>query len=216
MVSSRRFWRIISCAAAKQMRWVKPSMTSESPSCTKRETASRIDMTLARVGHPLGAIFQSPPTGLGATFQSPPTGEGHAGTRTCEITSSRMRNPIATSSSSMTSGGASRNVLRPQPKSNKPLAKCSSLELGYKTVVGLLGRAVADELHADHQTRRHERHRSRHVCAATHARPGARACQRVVRSSRASPRRDQALRARRHSIPDCRRTCSRACRDPKS
>src|SRR5579872_6173555 len=36
---------MISCAAAKQMRWVKPSMTTVSPSRTKRATASCIDMT---------------------------------------------------------------------------------------------------------------------------------------------------------------------------
>src|SRR5829696_287997 len=41
---------MISCAAAKQMRCVKPSMTTVSPSCTKRATASRIDMTLPGVG----------------------------------------------------------------------------------------------------------------------------------------------------------------------
>src|SRR5262249_17389238 len=43
---SFRFWRMISCAAAKQMRWVKPSITTVSPSRTWRATASFIVTTL--------------------------------------------------------------------------------------------------------------------------------------------------------------------------
>src|SRR5690349_6488496 len=37
---------MISCPAAKQMRWVKPSITSESPSCTDSATASFIEQSL--------------------------------------------------------------------------------------------------------------------------------------------------------------------------
>src|SRR6266480_5495285 len=45
-VRSRFRWRTISCPAAKQMRWVKPSMATESPFRTRSATASRIDVTL--------------------------------------------------------------------------------------------------------------------------------------------------------------------------
>src|SRR5215208_6869731 len=44
-VRSRRPWRMISCPAAKLMRWVNPSIATESPSRTRAETASRIDAT---------------------------------------------------------------------------------------------------------------------------------------------------------------------------
>src|SRR5919197_2249148 len=37
---------MISCPAAKQMRWVKPSMATVSPSRTRSATASRIEVTL--------------------------------------------------------------------------------------------------------------------------------------------------------------------------
>jgi len=43
-VRSRRRWRMISCPAANEMRWVKPSMTTTSPSRTNRATASCIDI----------------------------------------------------------------------------------------------------------------------------------------------------------------------------
>src|SRR5204863_6547965 len=45
-VRSRRRWRMISCPAAKQIRWVNPSMATVSPSRTRSATASRIDVTL--------------------------------------------------------------------------------------------------------------------------------------------------------------------------
>src|SRR5438094_231646 len=45
-VRSRRRWRMISCPAAKQMRWVNPSMATVSPSRTSSAMASRIDATL--------------------------------------------------------------------------------------------------------------------------------------------------------------------------
>src|SRR3954466_15344815 len=45
-VRSRRPWRMISCPAAKQIRWVKPSIATVSPSRTSSATASRIVATL--------------------------------------------------------------------------------------------------------------------------------------------------------------------------
>src|SRR5207253_10612301 len=44
-VRSRRRWRMISCPAAKQIRWVNPSMATVSPSRTSSATASRIVAT---------------------------------------------------------------------------------------------------------------------------------------------------------------------------
>src|SRR5438067_10954281 len=44
-VRSRLRWRMISCPAAKQIRWVNPSMATVSPSRTRSATASRIDAT---------------------------------------------------------------------------------------------------------------------------------------------------------------------------
>src|SRR3712207_6127409 len=45
-VKSRLRWRMISWPAAKQIRWVKPSIATVSPSRTSSATASRIDATL--------------------------------------------------------------------------------------------------------------------------------------------------------------------------
>src|SRR5438445_3337986 len=44
-VRSRRCCRMISCPAAKQIRWVNPSMATVSPSRTSSATASRIVVT---------------------------------------------------------------------------------------------------------------------------------------------------------------------------
>src|SRR5262245_34751282 len=52
IVRSVRRWRMISCPAANGIRWVKPSMTTRSPSRTKRETASFMVMTLDIKGTP--------------------------------------------------------------------------------------------------------------------------------------------------------------------
>ena len=51
-VRSRRRWRMISCPAAKQMRWVKPSMATVSPSRTRSAIASRIVATF-EAAHPV-------------------------------------------------------------------------------------------------------------------------------------------------------------------
>src|SRR5919206_171677 len=45
-VRSRRRWRMISWPAAKQIRWVNPSIATVSPSRTSSATASCIDATL--------------------------------------------------------------------------------------------------------------------------------------------------------------------------
>src|SRR6266508_5101898 len=45
-VRSRLRWRMISWPAAKQMRWVKPSIATVSPSRTSSPIASRIEATL--------------------------------------------------------------------------------------------------------------------------------------------------------------------------
>src|SRR5688500_20016523 len=44
-VRSRRCWRMISCPAANEMRWVKPSIATVSPSRTRSATASRMEAT---------------------------------------------------------------------------------------------------------------------------------------------------------------------------
>src|SRR6266550_6249656 len=44
-VSPRRPWRMISWPAAKEMRWVKPSIATVSPSRTRSPTASAIEAT---------------------------------------------------------------------------------------------------------------------------------------------------------------------------
>src|SRR5512143_2423509 len=44
-VRFRRRWRMISCPAAKQIRWVKPSMTTVSPSWTWAAMASCMETT---------------------------------------------------------------------------------------------------------------------------------------------------------------------------
>src|SRR4029450_11309035 len=43
---------MISCPAAKQIRWVKPSIATVSPSRTRSATASRIDARLEVIGRP--------------------------------------------------------------------------------------------------------------------------------------------------------------------
>ena len=48
-VRSRLRWRMISWPAANQMRCVKPSMATVSPSRTRSAIASRIDATLEAV-----------------------------------------------------------------------------------------------------------------------------------------------------------------------
>src|SRR4051812_41815512 len=52
-VRSRRRWRMISCPAAKLMRWVNPSMATVSPSRTNSATASCIVVVLSElIGRP--------------------------------------------------------------------------------------------------------------------------------------------------------------------
>src|SRR4030066_959389 len=55
---SRFFCRMISCPAAKQMRCVKPSIATVSPSWTSSATASFIVVTLLLIGRP--PIFRTP------------------------------------------------------------------------------------------------------------------------------------------------------------
>src|SRR3990172_1393600 len=57
-VRSRLRCRMISCPAAKQMRCVKPSIATVSPSWTSSATASFIVVTLLHIGRP--PIFRTP------------------------------------------------------------------------------------------------------------------------------------------------------------
>src|SRR5206468_866695 len=51
-VRLRRPWRMISCPAAKQIRWVNPSIATVSPSRTRSPTASRIVARLELIRRP--------------------------------------------------------------------------------------------------------------------------------------------------------------------
>src|SRR4029450_7289718 len=52
-VRSRLRWRITSCPAANEIRWVNPSMARVSSSRTSSATASRIEATLSSATHDL-------------------------------------------------------------------------------------------------------------------------------------------------------------------
>src|SRR2546426_2850065 len=72
-VRSRRRWRMISCPAANEMRWVNPSMTTTSPSRTCRATASCMDSSLepsaigggvSSIAHLVQALVDDPEGGV--------------------------------------------------------------------------------------------------------------------------------------------------------
>src|SRR6478672_2500362 len=64
---------MISCPAAKQMRWVNPSIATVSPSCTNASTASCMVATLSELTRPsvLGAAQDAELVALGVAHHGP-------------------------------------------------------------------------------------------------------------------------------------------------
>ena len=129
-VRSRRRCRMISWPAAKQIRWVKPSITTVSPSRTRAATASRMVVTLEP------ALKRSRSAGR-RSWRAPcrcpprrPRAAAPAGACSCPRPRSR------------------------RPRSNAPWTSCLD-DLGR----GLARGAVLHELHADHEARRRARRR---------------------------------------------------------
>src|SRR5215203_748425 len=79
-VRSRRPWRMISWPAANEMRWVKPSMATVSPSRTSVAMASRMEATLvAAMGRSARRLDLVEGTRDGRVGQDGPGMPGHCG-----------------------------------------------------------------------------------------------------------------------------------------
>ena len=134
-------WRMISCPAAKPMRWVKPSIATVSPSRTSSAIASRIDATLR--GHPAASSLAASAPAVDAAPRRRPLGRTSSGRRPRRRPRRRSAGRSPSRPRETVSAGDIRTLELAALEDEQ-----AALEAGPLDLLGVLGRV---ELDAEHQ-----------------------------------------------------------------